>query len=200
MRILLDLDEVLADFVGGALAVHGWTRERLETVWAPGTWSIVEPMGLSLEEFWAPINAAGESFWVGLTPLRWAHDLLRLITEITDDWFIVSSPSQCVGAYSGKARWVQQFLGDGFDRLVITNHKHLLAKPGVILIDDREESVRKFIAVGGDGLTFPSRHNYLYQYANDPVSYLSHLFKERHDALQVQERQRCLPATRYGLR
>lgn len=172
MTVLVDMDEVLTDFVEGSLRIHGWTRERLERVWQPGSWSIIEPMGMTADEFWAPINAAGEEFWLGLEPTPWARDLIEGIDRLTCDWYIVSSPSQSPSAYSGKVGWLRRFLNDGFDRVVITGHKHLLARPGNVLVDDREESVEQFIDAGGQGIVFPSRYNSLHWQAENPVRFV----------------------------
>lgn len=189
--ILLDMDEVLADFVGGALRTHGWTRERLEQVWPVGTWSIVEPMGLTVEEFWQPIDVLGEAFWLGLQPLPWARGLLRMLDAVGSPWWIVSSPSMHPGCYSGKIRWLRRLTGNGFSHLVLTGSKELLARPEHVLMDDREETVQRFVKTGGQGVVFPSRHNCCYGCASDPVVYLTRLFnQERDNALSFQKRQR----------
>ena len=200
MRILVDMDEVLADFVGGALRIHGWTRSRLEQVWSPGTWSIVELMGLTKEEFWAPIEQAGEGFWRCLGELPWMVDLVAWVCSQTNDWYIVTSPSHCLGAYVGKFYWLADRLGkqEAHKRFIPTPDKHLLAKEDVYLIDDREETVRKFSRAGGIGVVFPSRHNRLYSKAQDSVGYLKQLFKERSYGVQVQERERCIQRARQG--
>lgn len=208
LTVLCDVDEVLAGFVGGARAAHGWSRERLEEAWHPGTWSILEPMSLTEAAFWAPINEAGERFWADLPVLLWAHDLLDHLTLYTPNWYLVTSPSQSPDSYSGKMVWIQNLLGKDFNRVVITRYKHLLANPHTVLIDDREESVKKFAQHGGHGITFPARNNRLYSQDHDPLPYvfkrLTALcrelnFEERTDALQISQCERRLPQTRYGL-
>jgi 5'(3')-deoxyribonucleotidase len=194
------MDEVLCDFVGGACRIHGWTRAELEAVWAIGTWSIVEPMGLTIDEFWAPIREAGERFWLELHCLPWFQDLMKLVKSLTGNWYIVSSPAWDPSCYSGKAGWLKyMFMDYTFDRFVPTPYKDLLARPGSLLIDDKEEAVSSFIRAGGDGIVFPCRHNSFYKFGDDPVGYVSNQLKERTNALSLSERQRCLPATRYGL-
>lgn len=171
--ILLDMDEVLVDFVGGALQVHGWTHERLEAVWPMGTWSIVEPMGLTRKEFWAPIQEAGESFWVDLKPLPWISAVLDWadIQSGFRNWFIVTCPG-CDAAWAGKACWLKNYFGASFDRFVPTLRKDVLAHGGSLLVDDKVSDVVEFARAGGSGIVFPSRRNQLYHLACDPVSYL----------------------------
>lgn len=179
--LLVDMDEVLADFVGGACRVHGWTRDGLEAVWPPGRWSIVEPMGLAEVEFWRPINAAGETFWTDLDQTPDASRVVDLLLRCCGcDWFVVSSPSFSPSSYSGKVRWLKQFLGDGWCRLVLTNHKHLLARPDTVLIDDSEENIARFRQAGGGGIIYPSRHNFLHYLAADPVGYVAQQLEERY--------------------
>lgn len=198
MRILLDMDEVLVDFVGGALQIHGWTVEQLDAVCPPGVWSIVEPMGLTPNQFWSPIQRVGSAFWLGLKPLPWADCLVAMISDLTDDWHIVSSPSSGgVGCYTGKTLWLKQYFGQTFDRFVITPHKHILARSGVILIDDREETIDKFNLAGGCGVLFPSPRNRLHRYSDNLVDYgligwncwLQQQLQERRDALSLPQRK-----------
>jgi len=75
--------------------------------------------------------------------------------------------------------------GKGCDRLTLTNHKTLLARSDAVLIDDQQATVCKFIAAGGLGVVFPSRHNDLYAMADDPVPYVVAQLKEHVHALQV---------------
>lgn len=170
MRILVDLDEVLADFVGAALNLHGWTLEKLLEVKPKGQWDIVEPMGLTTEQFWHPIYEMGEAFWSGLKLHPWAMDLIAIVRGCTSDWYIVSSPSRSLAAYAGKIKWLKRIFGQHFTRYVITNHKHLLAKEEVVLIDDSSANLLRFIAAGGSTILFPSPGNSLE--GTDPIEYV----------------------------
>src|SRR3990167_3346895 len=99
--VLIDMDEVLADFVGGACQVHGVTKAELHAIQEPGRWDISHPIGtiirreLSDDDFWEPIHAAGEEFWFGLDRLPEAIHILDLVKSITPNWYIVSAPSRC---------------------------------------------------------------------------------------------------------
>lgn len=172
-RILLDMDQILVDFIGGAIQIHGISRQKLESCWPAGQYSIIEPMGLTQDEFWRPINEAGDLFWLGLETLPWINDLLHLVDSLTDDWYIVSTPSLHHTSYSGKARWLKRFFGQSFNRFIFTFHKGVLACSNALLIDDCEETVEQFIIAGGSALVFPGRTNKLYNHADSPVDYLS---------------------------
>lgn len=181
--ILLDMDEVLTDFVGGACRLHGVSREEVDELRAQmGTWYVEPVLTLLLnrriqaEDFWKPIHEQGEGFWTGLELLPWAHELIEYVKSLQIDWHIVTSPSRCPSSYSGKVKYLKRMFGSHFDRFVISPHKHLLAKPGVVLIDDREENIEKFIKAGGDGLVFPSAGNKFHKLSQDPVAHIRSMF------------------------
>ena len=121
VRILLDMDEVLVDFIGGALQVHGWTREELDAVHNGEHWSITESMRLTLEEFWEPIHAKGWEFWMELQLTPWIEELLDWTDSVTDDWFVVTSPSRSVNSRVGKWKWLKRYLGNRLISFVLHN-------------------------------------------------------------------------------
>lgn len=183
MKIFLDLDEVLADFVGGACQAWGVSREAVEAEWPAGEWDIVPPLGRVLKAndpttdwgedmFWRIISDMGEFFWSKLRPLPWMGEVIDLVRyHAGDDWLIVTSPSHCPTSYAGKARWVDRYLGrDGLRRLVLTTNKPAIGGPGAVLIDDREETVRRFEKVGGRGILFPRLHNSRHNERHDPLA------------------------------
>lgn len=172
IRILLDMDEVLVDFVGGALRAHGWSRYDFYKRHTPGSWAIERTMGLTAKQLWEPINAAGEQFWLDLEPLLWASDVVELVESFTADWHVISSPSRCPTSYTGKVVWLKRYFGTDFDRFALTPHKQIFANPSAVLIDDRDSNRDEFIAAGGRAITFPSLHNRLYR-EPDPVNYVT---------------------------
>jgi 5'(3')-deoxyribonucleotidase len=176
MRILLDLDEVLADFVGGACKAWGCTKEQVEEHWELGQWDIRYPLSkalgrtevMSSELFWTRINNS-EAFWVGLKPTPWMEELWAFCQCLSDDIHIVSAPSRCESSYFGKVKWLRNQFGQNFSNFALTPYKHIFAGPDVILIDDRDENVEAFRKAGGHGLVFPRIHNSLYVFKDDPL-------------------------------
>lgn len=180
-RILLDMDEVLVDFVAGACAVHGTTKEALHKVQVPGHWDIRHPLAVtkhvlevSQEEFWQPINDNGERFWTELALLPWAYCVIDLLNKYTDDWYVVSSPSRSVFSHSGKVKYLKGLFGHDYDRFVLTPHEHLFANANTILIDDNGKNVGNFRRHGGKALLFASMGNDLHEYRDDPVKQLEY--------------------------
>lgn len=172
-EVFIDLDDVLADFTGGAAAAHGWSIERLHDAWVPGEWSIVEPMGMTRAQFKEPIDRRGSEFWRNLKPTPWATTLVNLLEHRVDaSWYILTNPMDFKGAATGKIEWIRRFLGDTkAGRYIITSHKHLLANRSSCLIDDNQDNCKQFMYRGGQAILFPSRHNALHDV--DPIRYVT---------------------------
>lgn len=169
--IFCDMDEVLADFIGGACKVHGITREELESKRTPGTWAIEEYLGLTTNEFWKPINALGERFWTELEPLPWCVPFFSSLQEYGEHVVVLSSPSDHPGCLSGKAIWLRKILGPNVDFCPF-RFKHYLAGHRRVLIDDREENLRQWSRISDNrsiGILFPSSGNVHYNEADNPI-------------------------------
>ncbi len=139
--IYLDMDQVLADFEHGAYRVHNTTHEEVvKQGRKPGDWSLEPWLGGSQNKFWEPIHKAGKKFWLGLPPLPWIRQLISLVRYYSMEWYVLTSPSICHTSYVGKLMWGSLY-DIPTDKIIITKHKHLLAKPGALLIDDRKKSV-----------------------------------------------------------
>lgn len=180
LQILLDVDEVLVDFIGGACKAHGIPRESFrEAVYGTCVWDMAQTLGVSREAFWGPIDALGPTFWEQLEWLPWAGTLLALVDDY--DWCLVTTPTLDPASRLGKRMWIANYFGLGFGRYYITQEKHLLAAPNRVLIDDSVNNLFDFRAAGGKGILFPSVVNELYESANNPVPYI----KERLDAFVV---------------
>lgn len=194
IRIILDLDDVLVDFVGGVCKLLGITKQDLEKHWTPGNWDIVPSLSKAIgmldtfkeKQFWEAINDGGEQFWLELEELPWMNDLDQLVIDSTDDWHIVSSPSYSPCSYAGKVKWLKNWYGNQFDRFAITPHKEIFACENVILIDDRQENISKFRKAGGEGILFPTRGNNLYSFSDNPLKYVTPILKGMIDAPKVQ--------------
>ncbi len=186
--ILIDMDEVLVDFIGGAAKALGLSREAVMNERKVNEWSITRALRVLLDEpefnddkMWDVINGVGVGFWEELEPLPWIHDVLEVVQSHTADWHIATAPSRCDTSYTGKVRWLKNYFGPTFDRFVITPHKNLYARPSSILIDDRARNIDRFIDVDcqrplsarGFGVVFPTKGNPFHEYVADPIPYLA---------------------------
>jgi len=193
IRILLDMDGVLVDFVGGVCKLFEISRDDLNKHWTLGEWNIVPPLGRAIgmrdafntTMFWNEINDGGEKFWLELEEMPWIDDLIKMVEDITDDWHIVTSPSYLPCSYSGKIKWLKNWFGDKFNRFAITPHKEIFAQENVILIDDRWKNIREFRESGGIGILFPSQGNLLHSRSEFPLNYLLNNLESLSNALKV---------------
>lgn len=183
-RILIDLDCVLADFLGGVCRLWGFTLADVQKHWQRGTYGVTEPLGKALtartgspammddKTFWGAIEDV-PGFWEDLEEFPWTRHLLDLIRSATDDWYVVSAPSRCPRCIPEKREWLHRVLDvEWYDRLIPTPHKELMAKPGVVLIDDYDRNCKAFNMEGGFAITFPSYHNSMNHYEQTPMAFV----------------------------
>lgn len=170
--ILMDMDGVMVDFVGGAARLFDRDVEELMESWPAGQFDICPVLGVSATQFWSRIDRAGEEWWAYLEDYPWTRDLIEMMS-VHDGGFVIStSPSRSCHSSSGKVRWLQSRFGGSFRGYMLGEHKHLMAKPGAILVDDNEVSVLKFREHGGEAVLFPQPWNSLGRVV-DPLGYLA---------------------------
>jgi 5'(3')-deoxyribonucleotidase len=154
--IFLDMDGVLCDFLGAALAAFGMTFDP--KTYPRGLWECWEHIGVSKGEFWNVIDGIGESFWENLDPYPWTR---QLVSELKKCGTVVIStaPSTCPTSYSGKRMWLQRMRMGHMDSMFGVK-KHLMAREGRILIDDGHHNIDAWEQHGGTAITFPQPWNY----------------------------------------
>ena len=173
-RIILDVDEVLADFVTGACRAHNAIpssvaakRRKTNTYWLHLLWE------LTLDEFWNPIDRLGSDFWQNLERLPWMDDVLKVCEDTRLEIQMATCPNSTTECLLGKAQWVENELSEIYHGCVTyTRHKHLLACSSSLLIDDSPYNVAAFRKHGGSAILFPTDGNHLHPLLNDPVTYL----------------------------
>ena len=177
--IFVDLDDVLADFVGGYCRLTGYDLEVLKARWPKGLWHLGDAIShafdlnpvMTLDQFWRPLTG-NEEFWVNLEPHPWCVNAMTLLGEYTEELHVLSATSHCDSSYTGKVRWLKKHFGPTFDRFMLTPHKHVLARPGALLVDDRPENCERFewrrtplghrlARTGGVSVLFPQHNNVL---------------------------------------
>ena len=168
MKILIDLDGVVADFVAGAMELHDkeWPFLDPEMKGNAG-WDFYKSWGLTSEEFWRGMD---RSFWAELPLLPWADDLVTSLEELAgmENLCFVTSPAHHPGCMEGKVDWCEAWY-PGIP-VILTRSvkngappKHFLAHEGALLIDDYERNVSDFVQAGGRALLFPQPWNYRHE-------------------------------------
>lgn len=152
----LDLDGVLVDFVGGALAMHGKHIPPAEVRWDFP--SQVGFDGVNAAAFWAPL---GRDFWAGL---GWTADGRGILAAVEDAFgpervCLLTSPCLTPGCAEGKLDWVRRELPGYARRVLVGPCKHLLAGPGKLLVDDHDANCEAFAKAGGASVLVPRPWN-----------------------------------------
>lgn len=149
MRIFLDMDGVMADFVSGAIeaAALPLTHDQVDR------WNFFEPY-MSAEEFWEHIHDTYE-FWEGLEPYPWAQDLVELCKQYGEVIFL-SDSSHDDNAPSGKVKWLRRhgFLNADSSNYMLGHQKYLLGHNDGLLIDDSPANCSKW---RGKYILFPQK-------------------------------------------
>jgi len=165
LKIFLDMDGVIVDFVMPAMAMHN-AEITGETAFPKGFgWDILGATNkirkdrgfnkLSASQFW---NALGYSFWANLRPYPLAFRLISRLETVGDVYF-ATSPTLSGACFAGKYDWVRHNLPHLKRKLIITADKTVLATANSILIDDRDRNVDDFIECGGQAILVPRPWN-----------------------------------------
>jgi len=137
--IFCDLDGVLADFCGAAL-------DLFEANATPADVTHYDALpvlcGLTEHAFWRELERRGGSdFWADLPPYYWAGDLVDYLRR-AGDVHLISTPPPGLGGEHGKAIWCRRYFPGLRLWLVPEGQRHLLSRPGRVLVDDCPANVQ----------------------------------------------------------
>lgn len=168
MKIFLDMDGVIMDFVGGIFKwyqTEGLTHEDI-TGWNKIVTLTCEAKGMTKSEFWKGLT---DEFWEGLEFLPWAEDLIALLEPYKP--VLLTSPGShgAGGKQAAIRKGLKQFWRD--DRYLIGPAKSYVAHPEAVLIDDSEKNVDAFSEAGGRAILFPQPWN-RFGSSRDPVKFI----------------------------
>ena len=168
--ILLDMDEVLVDFIGPwlqALRPNLTYDSVMDGEWGKAG-NLQQLLGIPDPEFWEMTNKLGVDWWANLPWTPWGQELLHYVQDSGEDWTLCSSPGESPDAAAGKMKWVNTHL-KGYSKLILTNEKHVVARPDYFLIDDMPANTKAFTAAGGQAVLIPRPWNTT-EPCHDPMS------------------------------
>jgi 5'(3')-deoxyribonucleotidase len=165
--ILLDMDGVIVDFIGGIIRSHSLSITADDwnhfTFW--------RDIGMADEEFWEPTNRAG--WWEQLSDYSWSRSLFN---ELSKDYRVIfcTASSQNSLVPSEKVRWLRahDFMTRDSQDFQIGRNKWLNAGSGAILIDDCDEYVQEYRDAGGKAVLFPQPWNDNREHTDDRLGYV----------------------------
>ena len=110
-------------------------------------------------------------FWEGL---EWMHDgneILSIISSCVKNiqhLYFLTAPMKNLESATGKLTWMKQQMGINYPASTIVTGapKSLFARPGALLIDDRDKNVEEFRAAGGRAVLVPRPWNRLHELAH----------------------------------
>ena len=172
-RVLLDLDGVLVDFIGGVTKLHRKTYPHHPhdpaTQHEQMPWDIEPIFEMSAPDLWAPL---GREFWATLQPLPHFKAFLGTLEAHfgPDKICILTSPPKTDGAIDGKRDWIRKHLPDYRRRFLVGPAKEFCAGERHVLVDDHEANIAKFRDAGGHGFLVPAPWNN--RFKEDPLEAL----------------------------
>ena len=179
MKICLDIDGVLADFVGGAGKVVGYDP-AVVTIW-----DYYHLVGKTEDEFWAIVDAAGAEFWADLPSYPWRQKVYDYCSSLGDTILLTTNSKHHKSA-EGKVLWMQKYFGENFRNYLMGPKKEFCAHENTVLIDDSDANCEKFRKHGGNAILFPRPWNENRGIA-DPIQYT---FCELHElASDIEDRE-----------
>ena len=174
MKILLDLDGVLVDFVSGACRAHGRPDPFAEPLnpEVADQFGMDEIWGMDINEFWEPMKEA--SFWEGLEFMPDAKEILKFCERAVgmDNVCLLTSPSRGSGPVVGKVNWIEKHMPEYKRRFLIGSAKEFCASRRSILIDDSDKNTEAFTEAGGNMILVPRAWNMNWKERHDAVGWM----------------------------
>lgn len=172
MKLFLDMDGVIVNFLGGASKAHNrplpYDIEENRGIWETETlW------GISAEDFWAPINA-DRNFWANLEKTPEADEIMKLCTEAVGiaNVAILTSPDRSANCFAGKIEWMFRHYPQLEGRMIFSRAKNFMSSPQRILVDDKDANCNEFRKEGGNAILIPRLWNSAHRYADRVVPIL----------------------------
>lgn len=150
MRLLIDQDEVLADFLGGLFLrwneIHGTGLTRADV----REWNLTRVLGPEAKE-WIIKTLSHPRFFAELSPMPGAIDGMTKLRDRGHDMMIVTHVDPDItGAFDGKREWVRQHLPWlPLKNVVFATRKELV--DGEALVDDAPHNIELWAGAGKRG-------------------------------------------------
>lgn len=176
MKVLCDVDGVLANFAEGASRLHGRPNPFLKAE-NFGNYSIEDIWGMSVEEF---TKDMGYDYWINL-PKMPDGDLIAclLIKNFgAENICILTKPTDTYGTLEGKRDWLNTHYPQLMGNWLIGPSKSFCSHSNSLLIDDSTWNCKAFQEEGGRAFLVPAAWNFKYSLADSPAWSLDNYINE----------------------
>jgi len=156
IKICVDMDGVLCDFVTGVADLFGVNTKDLEIRdQLKETWGLEKPFDITDDDMWIVIDDSGLKFWSDLDLFSWAKPLMEILSSHSSQICLLTSPSDNISCIKGKIDWAKRYFPD--IPVIPTSEKYFCAHNRSILIDDKESNIEAFKENGGNAFLFPNQ-------------------------------------------
>ena len=190
LKVFLDMDGVLVDFVGGLHRALGVSFDPKNYPYPASKYDMFEDLcarsdgKVNMSNLYRACDAA--EFWANLEWDPVGNQILATIADVLGDMkdvIICTSPMTNPDAWKGKIQWLNKNAPEIKNISITTASKHLYAKPGHVLIDDKDSNIDQFVEHGGAGFLVPqpwnsARDNYDMDYVWDLEGFLYQQIEE----------------------
>lgn len=188
--IFIDLDDVCNTFTPHILYTFGCDTSATDYAAYPADFGFDLPGAVSFltnryyteNDFW---NQFSRDMWTSAPEsdiLRWLVDKCRRLVDEANVFIATAPPpaglAECL---VGKVEWIHAHLPPWLrQQFVITSHKHLLANPSTLLIDDNENNTDRFERFGGNTILVSRPWNSLWEHEPDVKESIKTQLQEHH--------------------
>ncbi len=145
--VFIDMDMVLADFIAGI-------EQRFDVEFG----ECFGYEGIGLDRGWEAIKWDLDiEFWSEIQPMPWAYELVRWLEHEFTNVYVLTAAELISGHIEGKLMWLKIFFPQLVENMIVTKHKHLLARSTALLLDDYPPSIKAWRAHRGTAVQVPSR-------------------------------------------
>lgn len=141
--LLLDVDGVFADFLGGVLhhlTLHYKTGEEV-TRESITEWAFIEKLSDRSRDRLDKLLSQ-YTFWRSLKTIPRSSHYFPTLAQYFDTYFVTAPWPGCQTWTHARSEWLKHRLGVSPDRIIFTSRKELIR--GDILIDDNPAFIRKW--------------------------------------------------------
>lgn len=169
-KVFCDMDGVLADFLGSVYEAHN-RPTPYDNPEAYGKWDTEKLWGISVADFWKPVDDLGISFWSNLKKTPEADEIVDLLCSRVGEENVafLTAPHTSPACIPGKYEWLKKNYPIFSKRVIFGSAKEFLAGPNRVLVDDRDKNLTDFNNAGGRSIAVPRLWNSYWRSADQVV-------------------------------